>query len=347
MACLAGQPFEAFENRSGLAPHPKAQRAAALSEGVRMKPRQPLLKLASVLCLAMSPALGEAQALSGEHQFPRDDRENRAIQRERPAPVQIHRRVLPGSVIARGTMIDRNRDGVVAPEECQFNYGFEIRLYSGSRTIGIRYEPDCTAVLEDVVDVDVIEPEDRLALRDPTSPGRVRSLFGRLMDALFPTVHAQAYINKGVYEHIYTYGGGGPSWDGLTAQQGWLEFRYNGSHANFNSALGYFCVDGRDAYGNSYCRPPMGIPPMNPAWTGWYGYNPHIVARCYGPSNRVCSHEHTSFFWDWGPPEFNHTLENVRYGYWNGTVACSTWVTGNPPSGTSGVIRAGCLTYTP
>lgn len=112
----------------------------------------------------------------------------------------------------------------------------------------IERTPDCTVVLQNVVDVDAVEPD---AAAEPAAGGRqfgflpaALRLFGQWWNALSPTLSAQLYLSKGVYGHIYQYGGGGPNYDGLTAQQGWLHWKYNTTEAIMLNASGWYCQAG-------------------------------------------------------------------------------------------------------
>jgi hypothetical protein len=291
-----------------------------------------------VLCLVTSASIAQAQAArGGASQYPRNDRIDASIPRNLPAPVQIRGDVRPGHILARGRNVDLNRDRVLADDECEFNYGFSVALWSGRREVTVRHLPGCTAVIEEIRDINAVEVQDRVAaLKRSDPPTTPRTVLGRLWDAIFPTASAQTWINKVVYGDIYTYGYAGAGADGLTAQQGWLYFRYSGSSAIMNSANGWFCVDGRNPQGQSWCQPPLGIPPMGPYHTAWWGQNPWIIQRSWGPSPTVVAEEQTEFFWDPQScplcPEFRHQLHNRRIAYAQGWGECPRWVTGSIPN---------------
>jgi hypothetical protein len=71
-----------------------------------------------------------------------------------PAPVLIHKGLKPGDVIAWGKPMRSDHAG--PNDDCVYNFGVEITITSGSRTVGLRKGPECTVVLDRIIDVDVI-----------------------------------------------------------------------------------------------------------------------------------------------------------------------------------------------
>ena len=60
----------------------------------------------------------------------------------------------PGDVIAWGKPMRSDHAG--PNDDCVYNFGVEITITSGSRTVGLRKGPECTVVLDRIIDVDVI-----------------------------------------------------------------------------------------------------------------------------------------------------------------------------------------------
>jgi hypothetical protein len=294
--------------------------------------RRLLLVLGTIAFSVLSVPDVFAQSEAGQNRFPRTDAESRSVRTNLPRPVRITRRHLPGDVLTRGRAMMRNRGGR-ATQDCEFDFGVEVSLYSGSREYTIETRPDCSVVLQNLNDNDVVEPEDRIvAAQTPGAFGRIRDVAGRLWDALFPTAFAQSYALKTIYHHIYTCGiacAGGI--DGLTAQQGWLYYRHNGISAQMDGAWGWFCTSGMNG-SYSWCQPPMEVPgaPMNQINTGWAGYNSWIMYRYWGPGTNVSAGDQTMF--DWRPigfpPTFIHTLYNERKANQYGVASCISYYSG-------------------
>lgn len=247
-------------------------------------------------------------------------------------PVQFHRGLRAGDVIARGNRVDANRDGVAEQDECEFNFGVKISLMSGSRTVTVGRGPDCTAVLEDVQDVNVVEPGDvakpeGVARREGGYVRTVQQLAGRWWNAVFPTVEAQTLWTKKVaYGHVYTYGGGGPVLDGLTAQQGWLVWEYNLQQAKLDiwNTWGYYCMAGTPG-----CQPPLTIPPMFPYNLGWTPTAASYQDVYAGPGSVVTRLDWSSY--KFTGDTFQHGLYERRNGRYNGVGECIGWVVGSYP----------------
>ena len=113
--------------------------------------------------------------------------------RSRPMPILIRRTMKKGDVIARGNRVDANRDGIIHPYECRFDFGLQISLHSGSRTVTLQRGPGCTAVLKDITDIDVVEADDPVAAAIPPRVGIAQRLLNGLFDAFFPKLQAQSY----------------------------------------------------------------------------------------------------------------------------------------------------------
>lgn len=252
-----------------------------------------------------------------------------AALRSLPVPIKIRSDMNRGDVIARGNRVDIDRNGLMSEDECQFDFGVEITLMSGSRTVIIERTPDCTVVLQGVVDVDAVEPE---AAAEPAAGGRqlgflpaALRLFGQWWNALSPTLSAQLYLTKGVYGMVYQYGGGGPSYDGLTAQQGWLHWKYNTTHAIMMNASGWYCQAG--PYPG--CQNPLTMPPMFHTNLGWYPQVPTGFGDVYGGPGAVVTRLDFST-WQYTPTgTWNHTLYARRNGSAQGAGTCSNWYNGS------------------
>lgn len=223
--------------------------------------------------------------------------------------------------------------------DCQYDYTIGTDITEGQRNFTILHLPDCTVVLEELRDLGVVEPgEFNVAQVSPGIFAPMRHVVGKLMDALFPTAFAQTWVYKTAYHDIWTCGAICPP-DGLTAQQGWIDYRYIlNSEIRLDSALGWFCTAGlqyRDDQWKSFCLEPMDIPgsPMQQYDTGWRGYNPFIVERYWGTPNSsfVKSYEKTNFFWcpENNPcPQYEHILYNQRTAWPSGNYNCSSTTSG-------------------
>jgi hypothetical protein len=208
------------------------------------------------------------------------------------------------------------------------------------------HRADCTVVVDDIVDTSVVEvPENVAAAR--TLFGSIAKVSGWLWEALFPIAHAQSYASRRMYHHIHTCGAacaGGI--DGLTAQQGWMDYRYNTLNARMDGAWGWACTAGTKTPGVSWCQPPMEIAaaPMAPVNTGWAATNFWIVERVWGPASQVRAADQSDFFWaPWPatqPRSYQHRLSSLRFANYNGTAGCSSGITG---SWVNGPIRSSCI----
>jgi hypothetical protein len=307
------------------------------------------MKRVTVLLMAIA-VLGAGEAY-GQSQSGPTRQPGRAIgERVARTSAKLDRRSLKGRVLARGKRVERNRDGIVQPE-CEFNYSFETELFSGNREVTIQHTPDCRAVLEKIEDMNAVEPQEGLiAGVSPGAFGSASRVVGKLWEALFPTVLAQTWNYRTLYHHIYTCGVAcHGSVDGLTALQGWLDYRYNGSTVVNEGAAGWMCVAGQHpSYPNrSNCQPPMEVAysPMAPVNTGWWGYNFWITGRIWGPGGIVLGQDQSSYYWlplrvQPGPRFYEHTLYNQRTARANGVASCGSSVTG---SFVNGPVRSLCV----
>lgn len=302
------------------------------------------LRIAVGICLSLSvmTQLIQAQQLRGERGatlYPGTDDASRSTRREFAQSIRVNRQTQRGAVIARGLRAPLNG-------ECVYNVNIRVEIYSGGRELALSPRPDCSIVLDDIVDNAVVEPEERAAAAlAPGAFGQMRNVAGRLWEALFPTALAQSYVLKRLYTHIYTCGvacSGGI--DGLTALQGWTDYRYNGSSISMDAAWEWFCTSGTTSSGMSNCQPPMevGWSPMNPVNTGWWGYNNWITGRVWGPGSSIYGSAETTFKWTpmGVPPTFIHTLYNQRTVNFAGIATCSTPIVG---SWVNGPLRSGCV----
>jgi hypothetical protein len=285
----------------------------------------------------------------GAVRYPRTDAERRSVNRERPRlRARVSRHTLRGDVLARGKRTDKNRDGRFSNDECEFDFSIGTDIALGERQMVVVNNPaDCTSKLEDIQDIDVVEPdENHVAMVTPGVFHNARKAIGNLWEALFPAVLAQTWSYRDLYHDIMTCGiicppvGIGPSaGDGLTALQGFMTFRFQPfGRVEMTSALGWYCVDGWhfDFAANarrSWCLPPMHLPasPMFPEWTRWYAYNPVVVERISGGSFARAM-DATSFYWMPLPPAprgFDHQLVNWREGSSNGQSNCDSRVFGS------------------
>ncbi len=296
--------------------------------------------LSVVVTFSMMVTFAEAQAPSqnGANVYPQNDAQSKTIRQTFPRPANITKRMLRGDVIARGSKVRRNR-GQGVTTECDYDFGVRVELMSGRREYTLQpNESDCTVTLADLQDTNVVEPTTPIASTAPTP----RGLIARFFQALFPTLEAQSWQLKQVYHHIYSCGvacAGGA--DGLTAQQGWLNFRHNtsGGVAEMQSASGWFCTAGTGyPIGTSLCQPPMNISnaPMVPVNTGWVGQNFWITGRLWGgypPAAIVFASDQVSFFHQSFPGVWDHTLYVKRWGYWDGRGVCDSYHTGSVVNG--------------
>jgi hypothetical protein len=309
--------------------------------------------MSTVVCCALSviivaPAAHAQihwQTQGGMNQYPQTDDEARLIRRDLPPPVKISRSTLPGDIVARGRHVQRTT-GRTAGSDCAFDFGFEIELQSGSREVVLRPQPDCTVTLESVTDVDVVEPQEHaVASVKPGIFATARHVTGKLWEALFPTAFAQTDVLRTLYHHIYTCGiGCSGGIDGLTAQQGWLNYRYNYTQAKLDTAYAWFCMAG-SAGGYSYCQDPMHVAyaPMAPVNTGWTGYG-GVMYRNWGWGSQVSAGDYSTYQWipvgQSVPPAYIHTLYNERKANYNGSVSCVSWISG---SIVNGPVRSSCV----
>ena len=311
-----------------------------------------------VLLLAGGTVAEAQEGRGGAVRAPRTDAERRGINRKAPrVRARVDRRTLRGDVIARGKRTDKNLDGRFSADECEFDFTVSTEIALGERQLTLVNNPaDCTSKLDDIQDVDVVEPrENEIAMVTPGVFHKARQAIGNLWEALFPALLAQTWQSRELYHDIMTCGvvcppvGVGPSaGDGLTALQGWMNYRFMPWGAvQMTSSLGWYCVNGTriDPYTGqrvSWCLPPMHLPgsPMVPVWTRWFAHNPHIVERVSGGSFARAM-DATSFYWLPLPPApryYEHQLVNWREAFNTGYSRCNSTVIGFVCSGTGKVL---------
>jgi hypothetical protein len=308
-----------------------------------------LLWVPVMLSLAGASVATAQEGSGGPVRHPRTDAERRGVKKERPRfRAKVDRRTLRGDVIGRGKRTDRNRDGRFSADECEFDFTIGTDIAEGERQMVVVNNPtDCTSKLEELQDIDVVEPEEnQIAMVTPGVFHKARKAIGNLWEALFPTVLAQTWQYRRLYHDIMTCGvvcpptGTGPSaGDGLTALQGFMDYRFIPyRQVEMTSALGWYCVDGwrTDPFTGqrvSHCLPPMHLPgsPMFPFWTHWYAYNPIILERISPGGSFARAMDATSFYWlpNGGPLLFNHQLVNWREAYNDGRSYCDSRALGS------------------
>jgi hypothetical protein len=287
----------------------------------------------AVAASLLSASIGAAQGVQGGAGLPAPSAKKF---RNLPVPIRIDRNMKAGDIVARGHRADVTGGGFKADapsgefttdDGCVFNFGIEIALDSGSRTVKIGRGPDCTAVIDDIEDIGVVEPGERR--QAAVGGGPLRNLFASLWNAVFPAVSAQAYTRKQVYAHLYTYGYGGANNDGLTALQAWLTWRFNFVDARLDSASSWACVGGPATYpGPGNCFAPLGIPPMFPYYTGWLATNIFYYNVNWGPAPSVYRYNEATYYFG-NPNNYNHTIFNNEFGDMNGIGYCQYYYQGS------------------
>jgi hypothetical protein len=273
------------------------------------------------LLIAAVPTVAKAQNIGegGPSRFPSSNTESQraaaaALARSRAPVVKVTRSSPIGAVVARGrrnTATTRGRGAQVG--ECEYTASFLIEIAEGARELTITpRDADCTLVLENVEDRNVVEPGDVNVARQGPSP---RGLWASLWALFFPTVAAQTlWVERSVYQHIYTCGvacGGGS--DGLTALQGFLRYSNNTDYPRqvkmSNLTFDWYCIAGVRSTPVGYrsnCQPVLETPsaPMFPGNTGWRVMNPFILSREWGPSAvEVYSLTQAEFDWNLAGPQ--------------------------------------------
>jgi len=264
--------------------------------------------------------------------------------RDLGTPIRITRDMRRGDVVARGNVMRRAPgrppalQGADPNFDCEYDFGVSISLRQGSRAVYLTTGPNCTVVIDRIEDEDVIELENNVVQGKsvPMNP------IARLWNAFVPTLHAQwnCYnrCKQKIYSHIMTWGLATPAYDGLTAQQGWLEFSYQSGQATqlYGGTYGWACVAGVNPYtGLQNCQSPLNIPPMFPTNIGWWATNFFIGPGSYpGPGSSINRLDQSDFFLDRFPlREYQHTLFNRRIGYGGGGGTCSLYYSGSIPFG--------------
>jgi hypothetical protein len=316
--------------------------------------RSVFLWVLAVMLLLVGGSVAAAQDGSGGVvRQPRTDAERRSGNKERPRfRAKVDRRSLRGDLLGRGKRTDKNRDGRFSADECEFDFTVGTDIALGERQMVVVNNPtDCTSKLEEIQDVDVVEPDqNHVAMVTPGVFHTTRKAIGNLWEALFPTVLAQTWLYRELYHDIMTCGvicpptGTGPSaGDGVTALQGFMDYQYIPfGRLEMTSALGWWCVDGWrinlvTGERNSWCQPPMHLAgaPMFPFWTHWYAYNPIILERIAPGGSFARATDATSFYWlpNGGPKMYDHQLVNWREASNNGFSKCDSRVFGSIVSG--------------
>lgn len=282
-----------------------------------------------VACLAATTdALAQPQPLplGGVNQESNDPSRAQALLSR--TPLQIRRDMKPGEVLARGNRVDANNDGIQQEGECYFDYVLAVQP---GQTVSTVVGPGCTVLLHSVVEGPTV------LLRPEHAPNLARMLFRRFMDAVVPRVHAQSQTRpytQGVYGHLYHWGFGGKEFDGLTAQQGWIEWEHNAfNSAQMLHAGGWYCTAGY-TYPPQGCLQMLGIPPMNKNNTGWTPLQMGWLNPFWGPSYQIGRTDWAEFGfapnWNW-----RHTLTLQRVGQGNGYGYCPSSVSGSVTAGTT------------
>jgi hypothetical protein len=112
----------------------------------------------AVAATLLSASIGAAQGVQGGAGRPAP---SGMKFKDLPVPIRIDRSMKAGDIIARGGRADVTSGGFKTDDQCVFNFGIEIALELGSRTVTIGRGPDCTAVIEDIEDIGVVEPGER------------------------------------------------------------------------------------------------------------------------------------------------------------------------------------------
>lgn len=195
----------------------------------------------------VSVCTGSASAQSGTggpNAYPRTDAEGRALAESRSRPpahvVRITRDSVQGSVVSRGLRAAEQAPGVDSKQStnlemapCEFNVRFSVEILQGAREFTVTPQPDCTLVLDEVRDTDVVEPQEAIANAEPK--GSIRGMLASLWEVFFPRLLAQIWVQRSVYQHIYACGAAcAGGLDGLTAQQTWMRYEQNGLQVRAN-----------------------------------------------------------------------------------------------------------------
>lgn len=316
------------------------------------------------LLIAAVPTVAKAQDIGegGQSRFPSSNTESQgaaaaALARSRAPVVKVTRRSPIGAVVARGRRSPAatpGRGAGVGP--CEYTVTFRIEILEGARELTVAPRAaDCTLVLENVEDQNVVEPEDvNVARQAPPARGLLASLW----QLFFPTIAAQTlWVERAVYHHIYSCGvacGGGS--DGLTAQQAFLRYEQNTDYPRqvrmTNRTFEWYCIAGvrwTPVGYRSWCQPLLETPsaPMFPGNTGWRVFNPFILSREWGPSTvQVSSLAKAEFDWNAAGPQvqprfFWHRLYVYTVGRPYGLApSCESTFDGMP---VAGPIKINCV----
>lgn len=158
----------------------------------------------------------------------------------RRRPVKVTRATPIGTVVTRGVLKDQDGDGVVLPDECDFDFSIETSLESGYRRISIEKGSDCTMRIVEVEDVDAVEgAADAQPQADNHIETALPGLLARLWNAFVPGLGAVSGPKR-VAGYVWMYGFGG-SWDVLTEQRGFIDWSWNYNQNAWSNAIFGYC----------------------------------------------------------------------------------------------------------
>lgn len=327
--------------------------------------KRTLALLVGVVGVCAGPALAQP-ITGGANDYPRTDAEGRAFSQSRSRPpaqaVKITGRSVIGSIVARGQRAGEQTGATSPPERatgqepapCEYDATFSVEIVEGAREFTVSPQPDCTLVLDEVRDTDVVEPQEVIAQAQPKRS--LRGMLAGLWEVFFPRLLAQIWVQRSVYQHIYSCGvacAGGI--DGLTAQQTWMRYEQSGTQVRANQLYGWYCIAGIRWNGAAYvsnCQPPLEVPnaPMFGGNTGWRAFNGWPTVREWGPStSRVRTGDQAEFDWNIAGPtvpprSFHHQLSTETIGRPSGAPTCNSSIQG---SWVAGPIRSGCIVPAP
>ena len=327
--------------------------------------RTTLALLVGLSIVFAGKAHAQSRSSGGANVYPRTDAQNRAAAQAiaaRPTEVRITRNSQRGSIVARGRRL--TRQGAGAPPldapQCEYNVAFRVEIVEGSREFTVAPQPDCTMLLEDVQDMNVIEPQEALVRGEPQRS--LRHVLASLWETFFPRLLAQTlWMQRSVYQHIFTCGAAcAGNADGLTAQQSWLYYSQSLSYpyqVQANGMYGWYCHADAPYWNGyryvTYCQPPLDIPaaPMFPGNTGWRTVAAVIAVREWGPStSMVRGVDFSEYDWNVAGPQVAprfllHRLTTETIGRPQGfSPICNSYIQG---SWVAGPVRSYCVVPAP
>jgi hypothetical protein len=253
-------------------------------------------------------------------------------------PVRIHSGLRRGDVIARGNPKAPRPD--TPDDDCTFDFGIDISLVSGSRTVGLVKGQGCTMLLDRIEDRDVVERTIAAVITPPIGlTARLWRLLEPIWNQIEPVVHA-ASGPKRIQPYVWMdgwgsyYVGGDPYTDILTVVKAFSDFSWDGTNVWTNA-------------GYSYCQPHVS--------TGWRLDYCYILENYYSGNSStgpISRRDEGQFEWLCpNGPCYQHRLDNRRVGYWDGGTSCQAWYSGSivystwsrcdvfdtPPCGTGGI----------